>query len=86
MPEKKNECSFCELIKELKERGAYFMNGCDDITQRSISKCRVTAVVESYALSSDCKLERRGTASYRSRPLNFCPECGRKINDSETTW
>lgn len=70
MPENKNECSFCSLLKDVKAR---FTNDCDS------SECKVALVVEDSCDGNVCR-----RISYNPRALNFCPVCARKIEKDET--
>lgn len=88
MPEKatvENECSTCALLRKLKDDGEYYASQRPDKKYQSVTICKSVVVMEDY-YNVDGQMEFGGRVSYNPRPLNFCSECGRKIDEEELTW
>ena len=81
--EKKN-CSTCERIRELKEQGEYYKDARQS-KYKTVSVCKFSLVVEDY-FDIGGELEYGGRASYNTKPISFCPECGRKFEEDELIW
>ena len=85
MSQNKTECSTCTLINELRARGKYYVAKHPDRRNQGVSVCKSVVVVEDY-YNVDDQMEFGGRASYNPRPLNFCPECGRRFREDELQW
>jgi hypothetical protein len=86
MEEKEIQCETCALLRKLSDDGKYYKNQRPEKMDKWITICKSSIVAEDYYKDEDGKLEYGGRSSYQSRPINFCPECGRKIDESELTW
>lgn len=75
MSENIKTCSFCELLKDVRAR--LFCTGEVNTT----FECKAALVVEDSRRS-----EFGGKINYNPRQLNFCPECGRKLEKNELCW
>lgn len=82
MLENTETCSFCELLKDVRDRFDYDATSASiGNEEASMFKCKATLVVEDYRKADfGCKI------SYNPRKLNFCPECGRRMRKSELCW
>ena len=85
MSEQTKECSTCALLVSLRENGIYYAEKRQERKNQSITMCKAVVVTENY-YNVDGKMEYGGRAAYNPRPLNFCSECGRKLNQDELTW
>ena len=80
MTENMNECSFCELLRDVKERADRYASAYPSKGNEH-SECKVALTIEDFC---DSNLSRR--ISYNPRALNFCPVCARKIDKEEICW
>lgn len=85
MEEKEIKCETCKLLHMLKDNGDYYASLRKNRSTTYFSICKVAVVEESYYETEDGP-QYGGRTSYNPGPLNFCPECGRKIDESELTW
>lgn len=85
MEENEIQCETCKLLHMLKESGEYYAEQRKNRSTKSFSICKVAVVEESYYETPDDP-EYGGRSSYQPGPLNFCHECGRKIESEELTW
>jgi hypothetical protein len=81
MSENIKTCSFCELLKDVKERAAVYAARQPRINEDHTTECKATLIVE-----NSCNGELGGRTSYNPRELNFCPSCGRKLEKDELCW
>ena len=72
------ECATCKTIAEI---------GCT-VRENADSRLKITKVLRvcPRLMSLDNKGRRRGSVGFRDRPLNFCPECGERIETKQTIW
>lgn len=63
-------CEFCEMLEDIKSTHNY--NRKEGI----LHKYTVALVSETY-----CGEDYRGRTTYGGMELNYCPECGRKLNE-----
>ena len=81
----KNECTTCALLRDIKENGKYYASLRPEKKDKWVTVCKSVVVMEDYYKDGD-KLEYGGRVAYNSRPMNFCSECGRRIDVEEITW
>ena len=81
MSENINECSFCELLKDVKERTMKQAETHPGVNEAPTTTCKVSLVVE-----DSCRVEFGVRVSYNPRQLNFCPSCGRTLSQDEICW
>lgn len=74
-------CSFCELLNDVRNTSEYYAKKTPAIKDDYTSECKIALVVE-----DSWRGEREGQISYNPRPLNFCPVCGRTIAKEEINW
>lgn len=74
--ENKGGCKTCELIKDIKKY------------DESRKEEPFATVIMKAALVSEIwkKGHYNGQASYKTREIKFCPECGRRLRRPETRW
>ena len=70
-------CGFCEELKCQIKNG---FSGDVDGKFRVYHKYKAALVVESYRDFYDGTANRAGVGTGKSRKLNFCPECGQRID------
>lgn len=69
---KSNTCPFCAFLKKLKENNEYF---------RTLSVYKPALIDVGYYDKIDDE-HCCGTATYHFNELNFCPVCGKQLNDT----
>ena len=73
---RKQECSTCLLIEDIREYDTKRRE--EPFATVSLKIKAVTEIWKNGHFS--------GQATYKSKPINYCPECGRKIKRSEKRW
>lgn len=75
-------CSFCDLLQQRRESDKKFKENKNlpyspeqYKTEYSVALC----VYSSIVLSDDDEIPT-GNIKYCDKPLNFCPECGKKLD------
>lgn len=71
------KCSTCKIIKEYRQEFAE--------AEKTLNKTRVIKaklLLQTYGDDS----EHCSELSFRTVDLQFCPECGKKINRDQTKW
>lgn len=77
------KCKMCALIKEENEERKHREQHSEKESVRSFtSVLKVKLVRETW----DKANRLRGTLTHSSCEMNFCPQCGRKIEKKETTY
>lgn len=69
-------CSTCELIKDIREYDAKRKE--EPFAEVALKIKIVTEIWKNGHFS--------GQTTHESKPMNYCPECGRKIKESEKGW
>ena len=73
---KEQRCYICGLIKDIRE---YDIKRKEEPFATVELKIKVVTEIWKNGHFS-------GQATYKSKPMNYCPECGRKIKRSEKRW
>lgn len=73
---KEQDCKTCGLIRGIRE---YDTKRKEEPFATVILKARITTEIYKNRYFN-------GQATYKTGPVNFCPECGRKLKKSETRW
>lgn len=75
---KKKECGTCKEIEEIALCNKAFTD----------EKSGLTEVLKSKLVTQmfDSKGKICGAIGYRAREINFCPECGKKIEENRKKW
>lgn len=78
--EKEKKCKFCEdyaFAQAYGEKAEKSVkdHGCDFVLKTFV---KVSLVEESYRYGDGWK-NRAGLWTFRQRPLNYCPTCGKKL-------
>ena len=65
-------CKFCALMKQVKDTHDYYKK------PNYTFEINVALVSNNYY-----KNDYTGSCTHHNQELNFCPECGKKINENE---
>lgn len=74
-------CSFCRHLRKMKDDFEYYANQRPSMKENCTTKCSVALVDNHYYQG-----QYSGRATYEFNSLNFCPECGRRIEGEELEW
>lgn len=72
------KCKTCKEIEEIAEIQRRYADGTAGVT--NVLKMQPVLLIYTR------KNRKKGYSGYRSRPLNFCPECGKPIGRGKTVW
>lgn len=71
----------CRTCKEIEEIN-FYNKFKEDSQGELVEILKAQLVTNLY----DMRGQQRGHMGYRARALNFCPECGKKIDPSKKKW
>ena len=83
--EKTQKCAMCDMLRKIKDDCEYFASQRPDKKGSVVTVCKVSIVQEDY-IKNGAELIYTGRIAHTPRPINFCTECGRKINKEELIW
>ena len=69
-------CEFCEELKKLKEISDYYST--NNNRKNQYGTIYKVAIVSHTTCNGQ---ETYGTCTYNSKPLKFCPTCGKDLSD-----
>lgn len=71
----------CKTCREIEENAEIFKGNAEKpLGMTKVAKVQI--VIRTY----DKQNRRRGHLGFKTRPLNFCPECGKPIDRGKTVW
>ena len=75
---KNKGCGTCKELEEIDFCNKSFAESSGELTK----VLKVQLVTKIY----DRKGQMRGCMGYKAKVINFCPECGKKIEESKKKW
>lgn len=77
--EKVQKCKTCKLIEEMGEIQKFSKEWHGK--RPYVTTLKIILATVAYKENKRC-----GRSLYGTRPLNYCPECGKKIERKQTVW